>query len=141
MKGLVSVDEVMAALPKERREAIEAAGAKRLAKIRARMTLADLRKRSKLSQATVAEALGVGQMQISRLEQRKDPRLSTMQRTVEAMGGSLTMIVTFPDQEPVVLVPASSAVNKKARNKNVEKARKSSRMQGEPGSGKRKAQA
>jgi hypothetical protein len=47
-------------------------------------------------------------MQISRLEKRKDPRLSTMQRTVAAMGGHLTMIVTFPDQEPVVLVPGQS---------------------------------
>jgi hypothetical protein len=27
-----------------------------------------------------------------------------MQRTVAAMGGHLTMIATFPDQEPVVLV-------------------------------------
>jgi len=34
-----------------------------------------------------AEAMGIGQMQISRLEKRKDPRLSTMARTVAAMGG------------------------------------------------------
>jgi hypothetical protein len=43
----------------------------------------------------MAEALGIGQMQISRLEKRKDPRLSTMQRTIAAMGGHLTMIATF----------------------------------------------
>jgi DNA-directed RNA polymerase specialized sigma subunit len=101
---LVSVDEVMAALPKERRKTIEVRGAELLAKMEKRMTLAELRKGRKFSQAEVAEALGVGQMQISRLEQRKDPRLSTMQRTVAALGGKLTMIVTFPDQEPVVLV-------------------------------------
>jgi transcriptional regulator with XRE-family HTH domain len=58
----------------------------------------------KISQATVAEALGIGQMQISRLEKRKDPRLSTMARTVAAMGGHLTLIATFADREPVVLV-------------------------------------
>ncbi|HEY5328801.1 MAG TPA: hypothetical protein VIJ79_02860 [Acidobacteriaceae bacterium] len=57
----------------------------------------------------MAEALGIGQMQISRLEWRKDPRLSTVQRTVEAMGGKLTMIVTFPDQDPVVLVTSGAA--------------------------------
>jgi len=51
----------------------------------------------------MAEALGIGQMQISRLEKRRDPRLSTLQRTVAAMGGHLTMIATFPDQEPVIL--------------------------------------
>ena len=104
MKGLVSFEEVMAALPEKRRKAIEARGALLLAKIDRRMTLKEMRKGQKISQATVAESLGIGQMQISRLEQRKDPRLSTMQRTVEAMGGKLTMLVTFPDQEPVVLV-------------------------------------
>jgi predicted transcriptional regulator len=66
-----------------------------------------MRKKRKISQAKMAEALGIGQMQISRLEKRKDPRLSTMQRTVAAMGGRLTMIATFPDHEPVVLVNPS----------------------------------
>jgi len=111
--GLVSVDEVMAALPEEERKRIEARGAELVAKIRRRMTLAELRKGRKISQATVAETLGIGQMQISRLEQRKDPRLSTMQRTVAAMGGKLTMLVTFPDQEPVVLVPSQHATEKR----------------------------
>jgi hypothetical protein len=113
MKGLVSVDEVMAALPKERRKAIEARGAELLARVQRRMTMAELRKGRKISQATVAEALGIGQMQISRLEQRKDPRLSTMQRTVAAMGGKLTMVVTFPGQEPVVLVTSQDATEER----------------------------
>jgi transcriptional regulator with XRE-family HTH domain len=78
------------------------------------MTLGELRKGRKLSQAKMAEALGIGQMQISRLEQRKDPRLSTMQRTVAAMGGHLTMIATFPDQEPVILVTLQPADRKSA---------------------------
>jgi hypothetical protein len=62
----------------------------------------------------MAEALGIGQMQISRLERRKDPRLSTIERTVAAMGGTLTMIATFPDQEPVVLVSTASLKGKMA---------------------------
>src|SRR5271168_3283090 len=113
MRGMISVDDVMASLPKRRREAIEARGSELLAKVERRMTLAEMRKGRKISQATIAEALGVGQMQISRLEKRKDPRLSTMQRTVAAMGGQLTMIATFPDQEPVVLV-ASQFLEKPA---------------------------
>ena len=112
-KGLVSVDEMMAALPEKRRKAIEARGAELLAKIERRMTLAELRKGRKVSQSAVAEALGIGQMQISRLEKRKDPRLSTVQRTVAAMGGKLVMLVTFPDQEPVVLVPSGSVANRR----------------------------
>jgi predicted XRE-type DNA-binding protein len=102
----IPVEEVIAAMPKKRQEAIAKRGAELVAKVRRRMTLAELRKGRKISQATVAEALGIGQMQISRLEKRKDPRLSTMQRTVAAMGGHLTLIATFPDQEPVVIVPS-----------------------------------
>jgi transcriptional regulator with XRE-family HTH domain len=90
-------------MPKKRQEAVAKRGAELVEKVRRRMTLAELRKGRKISQATVADALGIGQMQISRLEKRRDPRLSTMQRTVEAMGGQLTMIATFPDQEPVIL--------------------------------------
>lgn len=74
-----------------------------LARVERRMTLAELRKGRRISLEKLAEALGIGQMQISRLERRKDPRLSTMQRTVAAMGGRLTLIATFPDQEPAVL--------------------------------------
>jgi hypothetical protein len=48
------------------------------------------------------------------LEKRKISRLSTMARTVAAKGGHLTMIATFPDQEPVVLV-ASQYAEKTAR--------------------------
>ena len=104
MRGMTSVDDWIATLPIERQRAIEKRGAELVAKVERRMTLAELRKGRKISQATVAEALGIGQMQISRLEKRKDPRLSTMARTVAAMGGHLTLIATFPDQEPVVLV-------------------------------------
>lgn len=112
MKGMVSVDEVIAALPKARQLAIEKRGAELLAKVERRMTLAELRKQRHLSQTKMAEVLGIGQMQISRLEKRKDPRLSTIERTVAAMGGTLTVIVTFPDQEPVILTAHRSPETK-----------------------------
>src|ERR1035437_1498073 len=99
----IPLEEVIAAMPLDEQEAVAKRGAELVAKVRRRMTLAELRKGRKISQATVADALGIGQMQISRLEKRKDPRLSTMQRTVAAMGGQHTMIATFPDQEPVIL--------------------------------------
>ena len=104
MRGMIAVNDVIASFPKERQNKIAARGNELLAKVQRRMTLSEMRKGRKISQAKMAEALGIGQMQISRLEKRKDPRLSTMQRTVAAMGGHLTMIATFPDQEPVVLV-------------------------------------
>jgi transcriptional regulator with XRE-family HTH domain len=115
----IPVGEVIAAMPKKRQEAIAKRGAELLAKVERRMTLAELRKGRKISQATVAEALGIGQMQISRLEKRKDPRLSTMARTIAAMGGHLTMIATFPDQEPVVLVASQLGEKSAHRAKRV----------------------
>ncbi len=104
MRGMIAVDDVIASLPKDRQRKIAARGNELLAKVQRRMTLREIRKGRKISQARMAEVLGIGQMQISRLEKRKDPRLSTMQRTIAAMGGQLTMIATFQDQEPVVLV-------------------------------------
>jgi predicted XRE-type DNA-binding protein len=123
MRGMVSVDDVIRSLPKRRQRAIEARGNKLLARVQRRMTLAELRKGRKISQEKIAAALGIGQMQISRLERRKDPRLSSMQRTVAAMGGQLTLVATFPDQEPVVLATTplgkepKVAAKKKARTK------------------------
>ena len=104
MKGMIAVDDVMAALPEKRREAIEARGNELLARVARRMTLKEIRKERKVTQAAMAEALGIGQMQISRLEQRSDPRLSTIERTVAALGGKLTLVATFPGQKPVVIV-------------------------------------
>ena len=117
MRGMTSVDDWIATLPIERQNAIAKKSAELIAKVERRMTLAELRKGRKISQATVAEALGIGQMQISRLEKRKDPRLSTMARTVAAMGGHLTLIATFPDQEPVVLVASHLKEKEKRRKK------------------------
>ena len=107
------LEEVMAALPAKRRKAIEAKGQELLERIDRRVTLAELRKGRKVSQAKLAETLGVKQMQVSRLEKRKDPRLSTLRRSIEALGGHLTMIATFPNQEPMVLVAESDS---KSRN-------------------------
>jgi DNA-binding Xre family transcriptional regulator len=122
MRGMIAVDDVIASMPKERRRKIAARGNELLAKVQRRMTLSEIRKGRKISQAKMAAALGIGQMQISRLEKRKDPRLSTIERTVAAMGGHLTMIATFPDQEPVVLVTSQAAENQPASAKKKRRA-------------------
>ena len=121
MQRMISVDDVIAALPRKRQDAIRARGNELLARVTRRMTLAEVRKGRKISQAKIAEALGIGQMQISRLERRKDPRLSTMHKTVAAMGGQLTLIATFPDQEPVVLVAGPIAEKVKTTVKKKER--------------------
>jgi hypothetical protein len=51
----------------------------------------------------VAKELGIGQEGVSRIEKRTDLMISTLRKTVEAMGGSLALVAQFPDSEPVIL--------------------------------------
>src|SRR5712692_8096971 len=67
------------------------------------MSLRDLRKARKLTQARVAKVLGVTQDSVSRLEKRSDLLLSTLRKTVKAMGGDVRIVAQFPDRSPVVL--------------------------------------
>ena len=67
------------------------------------MTMRQLRKAHKITQAKLARELGVKQEQISRSESRADIHLSTLKRYVEAMGGTLTLVAEFPDSSPVKL--------------------------------------
>ena len=67
------------------------------------MTLRELRRARKLTQVKVAKKLGVTQDSLSRLEKRSDLLLSTLRKTVEAMGGNLSLVAEFLDRAPVVL--------------------------------------
>jgi DNA-binding XRE family transcriptional regulator len=67
------------------------------------MTMRDLRKARNITQVEVAKALGVKQEQVSRIEKRTDLHLSTLKRTIEAMGGELILTAKFPDGAPVRL--------------------------------------
>ncbi|MFY9661129.1 MAG: helix-turn-helix transcriptional regulator [Terriglobales bacterium] len=67
------------------------------------MSLRELRRAHKLTQERIAETLGIGQDQVSRLEQRSDLLLSTLRSYVEAMGGRLTLVAEFPNHKPVAL--------------------------------------
>jgi transcriptional regulator with XRE-family HTH domain len=71
------------------------------------MSLRDLRKARKLTQARVAKRLGITQDSVSRLEKRSDLLLSTLRKTVRAMGGDLRIIAEFPNRAPVLLAEFS----------------------------------
>lgn len=58
-----------------------------------------LRQGRKVTQAELAEILGVRQASISKLENQNDMRLGTLRRYVEALGGELEIRVRFPDEE------------------------------------------
>ncbi len=66
------------------------------------MSLRGLRKARKLTQAGVAKTLGTTQDSVSRLEQRSDLLLSTLRKTVKAMGGKVRIIAEFPNRAPIV---------------------------------------
>jgi hypothetical protein len=67
------------------------------------MSLRELRHAVNKTQKTVARTLNMGQDGISRLEKRSDLLLSTLRNYVEAVGGSLTLVAQFPDQEPIAI--------------------------------------
>ncbi len=96
----LNVDDVIAGLDPDRRRRVEERAAELVAE---EMTLRELRRARRLTQVSVARQLGIGQDGVSRLEQRSDLLLSTLRRTVEAMGGSLSLVARFPDRPSVEL--------------------------------------
>ena len=96
----LNVEDKIASFQSERRRRVEERAVELVAE---EMTLRELRQALKLTQARVATKLGITQDGVSRLEQRNDLLLSTLRRTIEAMGGSLSLIARFPDRPPVEL--------------------------------------
>ena len=68
----------------------------------------ELRKALRCSQENLAEVLGVKQAEVSKMERRTDMYLSTVRRYVEAMGGHLDLVASFPKQKPVRIRELSS---------------------------------
>lgn len=96
----VNVNDKIRKLSRAQRKKVEARGAELVAE---EMTLRELRKARKLTQVHMAKALGITQDSVSRLEKRSDLLLSTLRKTVKAMGGNLSLVAEFPDRAPVVL--------------------------------------
>jgi transcriptional regulator with XRE-family HTH domain len=89
-----TLDQIISNLPAERRAKVAARTRQLIAEETA---LRSLRKARQLTQERMAELLNIGQDSVSRIENRSDLLLSTLKSYVEAMGGSLRLIVEFPD--------------------------------------------
>lgn len=61
------------------------------------MALDELREARRLTQEQLAKTLQVNQSAISKLERRADMCVSTLQRMIEAMGGTLEIRANFPE--------------------------------------------
>ncbi len=85
--------EIRAKMTPERQDRIR----NRTHELLAELPLQELRQARALSQAELAEVLGLNQATISKLERRTDMYLSSLRRFVEAMGGELEINASFPD--------------------------------------------
>lgn len=86
-------EELMAALPIERRRKIEARAAEMQREIDG---LKALRKLTEHSQEQIAQSLGIKQPSVVKMERQTDLYLSTLRRFVEAAGGKLELRVELP---------------------------------------------
>lgn len=95
MAGHHPISQLRASVSPARRRKIDA-------KVKAELTrlmLAELRKAEHLSQRDLAARLGVSQPAVAKMEAQEDVQLSTLQRLVAALGGSLEVIAHLPSGE------------------------------------------
>jgi transcriptional regulator with XRE-family HTH domain len=95
-----NVEDKIKKLGPVQRKKVEARAAELIAE---EMALREPRHARNLTQVRIAKKLGITQDSVSHLEKRSDLLLSTLRKTVEAMGGNLSLVAEFPDREPVVL--------------------------------------
>ena len=98
------IDDVIAGLPKARRDRIETK-AVQLARemIEHADSLGEIRKAMSKTQSEIARELGVGQVAVAQLEKRSDLLLSTLQRYVRAAGAELSLVVHTKQGTEIVL--------------------------------------
>jgi transcriptional regulator with XRE-family HTH domain len=94
----IPFDEVLARFTPEQRAEIQARASKMIGE---ELNLRDVRESVSKSQAQIAEALGVEQAAVSRLERRADMYVSTLRKLIQAMGGELDVVARFPGRSPV----------------------------------------
>ena len=87
--------ELLDAIPAERRHRVD----QRVRETIAAMPLDELRRAMQMTQAKLAESLGVNQGEVSKIEHRTDLYLSTLTEYVEALGGTLEIRAVFRDRE------------------------------------------
>jgi DNA-binding XRE family transcriptional regulator len=95
MSGRKTFATLRDAMPPESRARVAA----KTERLRAEMPLQELRAAMQLSQVQLGALLQVEQPAIAKLEKRTDMYVSTLRRVIEAMGGRLHIVASFPDGE------------------------------------------
>lgn len=88
------------------------------------LSLAEIRQARNVTQAQIAERMGISQGDVSRIEQGRDSRISTLRRYLKALNMDLGLVARFvdpSDQKPkVVMIRPPTSVRRKPRKKPVE---------------------
>lgn len=98
----MTIDDILAERPVDRGR-VEAHKARMLSEVRA-YRLRELREDAGLTQAQVAERIGVGQRQVSKIEHGDldAAKIGTIRRYLEAVGGSLSLEYVAGNRRVVV---------------------------------------
>jgi transcriptional regulator with XRE-family HTH domain len=88
-----SFDELVKRTSTERTRQRAAARARELL---GELLLSEIREQAGKSQREVADALGIKQPSLSKLEKQSDMQISTLRRIVNALGGELEVSARFP---------------------------------------------
>jgi plasmid maintenance system antidote protein VapI len=70
--------------------------ARRTRELLGELLLSELRRAAGKSQRELADALGIKQPSLSKLEGQSDMHVGTLKKIVEALGGHLQILATFP---------------------------------------------
>jgi transcriptional regulator with XRE-family HTH domain len=108
----IPFDEILASMTPEQRERIAARSSELIEQER---NLREIRESLVLSQEHVAQALGVEQSAVSKMERRADVYVSNLRKYLRALGGTLEIIARFPGQPPVRVTQFGGAVVEPAR--------------------------
>ena len=106
------LDDVINALPEDRREHVEA----RFEELRGEVeSLGELRRAAGKAQAEIASILKIKQPSVSKIEKLAELYLSTLRSYVEAVGGHLDLIVRLPSRAPLRIERLGDAVDAKMK--------------------------
>lgn len=116
-----TVEQVVASLPHEQQEQIEA----RFDQLRQEVdSLRELRQIAGEAEGDMATALSIKQPSVSKIEKQADMYLSTSRGYVEAIGGKLELTVKLPERAPVriehlddLMRPTTNAPSRRAGNR------------------------
>lgn len=114
-----TVDEVIDALPAERRARID----QRFLELKDEVEgLAEFRRAAGKTQRDIAAALNIKQPSVSKIEKQADMYLSTLRSYIEAIGGRLELIVQLPSRPPLRIESLGDVVAAKGRRVRASKA-------------------